>query len=375
MKIGILQTAYKKSSEYGSYYNVQELGLGRALAKAGHCVTLYKGVDGESSERVECNGNLRIKLIGLKYWGINGLIDPDILDTSLDMLIYFCDTQLKVPSVYSWCKRNGIPLYPYIGVIESHSENLIKRILMKIATTRNISVYKKCSVFAKTPIIQDKLVSLGCKNVTLVPVGLDVTVMKHDVQRADFDSNVHSCVDSLLFIGRMEEEKQPFEMLYIYKELLKHKSDLKLTMIGDGYLYEAIEDAINKMIAEMNLSKGQIKLIRKVKYEDIANYYLSSSCYINLNRVEILGMSLLEAMYYKCPIFAINAPGPNFILNGENNQKYGIIADNYDSLISEMIPYIIDANAVTNLYTLTNDANMHVKNNFIWDSIIQKFFA
>ena len=49
MRIGILQTAYKKSSEYGAYYNVQELGLSRALAQCGHEVILYKGVDGEES--------------------------------------------------------------------------------------------------------------------------------------------------------------------------------------------------------------------------------------------------------------------------------------------------------------------------------------
>lgn len=371
MKIGILQTAYKKASDYGAFYNVQELGLGRALAGAGHNVILYKGVDGSSSTTTECDGNFTINLVGIKYIGINGLLDTSVLDPSLDILIYFCDTQIIVPAVYSWCRNNNVTFYPYIGVIESHSENFIKRFLMKYIAHRNIKCYRKCSVLAKTPDIHSVLQRLGCKDVRLFPVGLDETVMKQDFSSLGDLSRIHACVDSLLFIGRMEDEKHPLEMLEIYEALLEHNSNLKLTMIGDGYLYEKVYSHIESLRSKFNLPNSQLRLIRKVKYSDIADYYLSSSCYINLNRVEILGMSILEAMYYECPVFAIKAPGPDFIIGYDNNpaSSNGFIAKDKEELINLISPFISSSSTNNSLNLIRRNSHACVSNKYLWTAI------
>lgn len=376
MKIGILQTAYKKSKDYGAFYNVQELGLGRALASLGHTVVLYKGVDGESAERTECNGNLTIKLISLNYIGINGLINPQILDKTLDVLIYFCDTQIRMPSVYRWCVKNDIRFYPYIGVVDSHSENSIKRMLMKLVALRNVNIYKQCTVFAKTPNIASQLLSLGCQKTTLLPVGLDESVMK--VTSSSEIRNI-SEIDSLLFIGRMEEEKHPHEMLYIYEQLLSINPTLRLTMIGDGYLYEDIRQKAAEIISKHALSDNQLSLIQKVRYENISEYYLSHSCYVNLNRVEILGMSILESMYYGCPAFVIKAPGPCFIMDEQNNEnnKYGFIASdtnqiiNYISMFIKKTPTTTMSSANT-LNDIAANAHQRISQNFLWSSIVNE---
>lgn len=372
MNIGILQTAYKKSNEYGSFYNVQVLGLGRALAKCGHQVYLYKGgVDGESSERYEYDGRFTIKLISLKYIGINGLFNPNTLDKQLDLLFYFCDTQLVVPNVYKWCHKNNVTFVPYIGVIESHSENIIKRIIMRYATLRNVNIYKKYNVYAKTPDIQQALSSVGCKNTTLFPVGLDETVMK-EFSSLEMLSYTRQHVDSLLFIGRMEDEKQPLEMIRIYDELLNINAQQKLTMIGDGYLYNIVESRLNQLITKHALPSNQAILLRKVKYDDMYRYYRASSCYVNLNEVEILGMSILEAMYYGCPVFAINAPDPNYILCKDGVEQYGIIATDCDDLTSKLISFV-SSNNDTFLNQLSIKAQQRVRRNFLWSSNMNRF--
>lgn len=367
MNIGILQTAYKKSSDYGAFYNVQEIGLGRALASCGHVVTLYKGVDGAPSERTECNNLLTIKLISLKYIGINGLIDTNILDDSLDVLIYFCDTQLKVPSVYRWCIRHNIRFYPYVGVIESHSPNRLKRILMDIISHRNINIYQKCNILTKTPNISSTLTNLGCNNVTMLPVGLDETVM-HSVDLPAIPLS-HS-IDSLLFIGRMEPEKQPLEMLHIYEELLSVNHQLKLTMIGDGYMYNEVENKSLSIAQKHALTNDQISIIKKIKYEDMCNFYLSHSCYVNLNKVEILGMSILEAMYYGCPVFALKAPGPDFLLSDNTDTSYGYIAQDTDELTDLLRKYVVPNAPVEDINTRIINANKRVHKHFTWTSIV-----
>ena len=44
MKIGIIALSLNRSAKPG-FYNSQELGLGRALAKQGHSVIVYKLID------------------------------------------------------------------------------------------------------------------------------------------------------------------------------------------------------------------------------------------------------------------------------------------------------------------------------------------
>ena len=52
MKLGILCTMINGFGRRG-YYNSQEIGLGRALARKGHEVMIYKGIDPSEKEASE----------------------------------------------------------------------------------------------------------------------------------------------------------------------------------------------------------------------------------------------------------------------------------------------------------------------------------
>ena len=372
MKIGILQTAYKKASEYGAFYNVQELGLARALASNGIDVVLYKAVDGEDSTIEEYEGKLTIKLVGVRYIGINGLFDVEKLDRSIDVLVYFCDTQIVVPKVYKWCNDNKVTFLPYIGVIHSHSESFIKRLIMGIAARKNLAVYKKCQVLAKTPAMKKELENIGCNKVTIFPVGLDETVMTGSSDygtNGDIGERIHKCVEHILYVGRMEEEKQPLMMLDIYDELLKHSKNLKLTMIGDGYLYNDAKARLDEIISTNNLSKDQAVIIKKVAYKDMPEFYKKADIYVNLNKVEILGMSILEAMYYGSLVVAIDAPGPRYILDYDAfGPKYGIVAQSQEEVISAMKDVILEGDNY-NISDFTKNARERVVNKFVWSNL------
>lgn len=372
MKIGILQTAYKKADDYGKFYNVQELGLARALADRGNAVTLYKAVDGEGKEYSECDGKLSVKLVGVKYLGINGLFDVNNLDSSLDALIYFSDTQIIVPRVYKWCCKHKVPPFFYVGVMDSHSESGIKRELMNFLSKRNLKIYRKSKVFTKTPEIEEYLVRSGCSNTQLLAVGLDETVMNGnsvfekpelDLKMSETEDNSNCC--KLLYIGRMEKEKQPLEMITIFEQLLADNINYSLTMIGDGYMFDEVNTAANIVKKKYALTEDKLRIVRKVAYEEMHSYFCDADIYINLNRVEILGMSILESMYYKCPVIAIDAPGPRFILRDE----YGIIARDAQEVcaaIRRLSENYGDYNE------MTENAYKHVKGEFTWNSIAEK---
>ena len=410
MKIGILQTAYKKSADYGAFYNVQELGLARALAKLGHEVSLYKAVDGEGIKNAECDGRLTVNLIPVKYIGINGLVDPGKLDKSIEVLIYFSDIQIKVPAVYKWCLKNGVKFIPYVGVIESHSENKLKRRFMNFMAKRNLDVYKKCTVLAKTPAMKQTLSELECRDVRLFSVGLDESVMAASDRKnvvaesgaetasiASLDQNEQVIKHSdsqeklnLLFIGRMEEEKQPLEMVRLFDETLSVNPSLKLTMIGDGYMYDRVASALDEVKKKHSLTDDRVSLIRKVPYNEMHTYYEEADIYINLNQVEILGMSILEAMYYNCPVLAISAPGPEFILkisaekdlapigNGigegrafglEESEYCGMLAPDMEALAGVLNMFAGGQIERNEIDRLTNLAGERVRSQFVWTAL------
>lgn len=371
MKIGILQTAYKKASEYGAYYNVQELGLARALSMQGHDVILYKAVDGEGIVRTENYDKLKIMLVSTKFHGINGMFDISVLDETLDVLVYFCDTQLIVPKVYKWCRSKGIMFVPYVGVVRSHSENILKRFAKNFMTRKNISIYRKTMVLCKTPDLYDELAKLRCRDLKLFPVGLDESVMAEGMSVSGDLAKKLSAIGKhplrMLFVGRMEEEKQPLEMVHIIDEMLKVNPDICVSMIGDGYLYDEVENALDKVSKAHDCPDGNINLIRKVPYEDMHIYYSNSDININLNRVEILGMSILESMYYGCPVIAIDAPGPRFVIG--QAEGCGIIASDLDDIIAKIKAF--EAGEYDH-EAIRLAAARRVHGDFVWSAIAQK---
>lgn len=77
--------------------------------------------------------------------------------------------------------------------------------------------------------------------------------------------------------------------------------------------------------------------------------------FVNLNRQEIFGMAILEAMYYGCKVVAWDAPGPNLII--ENGKSGWLVRDD-----EEVIEKIMD-NA-----DISKEAHMRVIDEFTWES-------
>ena len=316
MRIGLLVLSVGNFGKKG-FYNLQEVGLARELDTLFDEVIIYRLTDKRSetvSEPIEGCKNAAFHLLPSKKIGTNGIPDMKKLDSSLDVLVCFSDTQIFFPLVYKWCKKYGIRLIPYIGVSKSHSDNPVRQRLIDLLFVKDLSLYKKLTCLAKTPAVRDDLLNSGVKNVITAPVGLDLERM-----RADFDSVP---VDGLknkfgyspdekiiLFIGRMTAEKQPCLMIEIFKSVLKNDPSYRLLMVGSGELSDAVQSLI-----EQNGLTGSVKRIDRVPNKDVWELYRIADCFVNLNRQEIYGMVLLEAMYYGCKVIAWSAPGPDYII-------------------------------------------------------------
>ncbi|MGN0558024.1 MAG: glycosyltransferase [Acutalibacteraceae bacterium] len=364
MRIGLLITSIGNFGSKG-FYNAQEFGLAKALDKIVDEVKVYKLVSAEQEkreEKIEGCRNASVSFIPSESLGINGRLNVKILDTTLDALIYFSDTQFAVPKAYRWAKKNNVRFFPYIGVVESHSTSRIKKLSVDFMFNRNVAVYHRCTCLAKTPTVREQLMSLGVKNAVVTPVGLDTDLLKKDYEKYSpvelkkkFGYNENDRV--LLFIGRLIDEKNPLAMLEILSEIRKKNKEYKLLMVGTGEMKTAVENKIK----QLNLQE-YVQMIDRIPNSDIWELYRFADAFVNLNRQEIFGMAILEAMYYGCRVVAQKAPGPDFII--ENGRSGWLVDSSQEAveIITEVAP------------TALNSHDRIIKE-FLWDSTANKIFS
>lgn len=359
MKIGILITSISNFGQKG-FYNAQEIGLAKAVAK--HCgrVEVYKLIPIDQDKKTEkiCE-NAELHLIPAKNSGINGVINVDDLEKSLDALIHFSDTQFSVPKVYGWCVKNAVQYVPYIGVVESHSTSKLKQVITNLLFQKNLAIYRKCACCVKTPTVQQQLRGMGVKNTTVTPVGLDIDLLHVDYETASVSElkkkyGYRESDKVLLFIGRLIDEKQPVRMIDILAEIRKKDTNYKLLMVGTGELKVAVETRIN----ELDLQDA-VQLVERIPNCDIWELYRMSDSFVNLNQQEIFGMAILEAMYYGCKVVAWNAPGPNLIIE---NGKSGWLTDSNGEIIEK----------IRDTAEVGMEAHRRVLDEFTWESSAKK---
>lgn len=336
MRIGLLITSIGNFGQKG-FYNAQEIGLAKELDKQFDEIIVYKAVplsERKSKSLISGCEHSTLYQIPVKSHGINGEWDCSLMDTTFDALIYFSDTQLAVPKVFRWCQKNNVKMYPYIGVIESHSVNILKKIIINAMFKRNISVYKRCTCFVKTPTVAEQLCALGITKTVVTPVGLDISLLHADYEKLSAEGIKkkygYSVTDKVLFfIGRFTEEKQPIRMIEILSEIRKKDQAYKLLMVGNGELKTAVE----KRIKELKLA-SHVQMIERVSNSEIWELYRMADTFVNLNQQEIFGMAILEAMYYGCKVVAWNAPGPDLIIE---NGKSGWLAESNEEVIERIL--------------------------------------
>lgn len=364
MKLGILVLSIGSFGKKG-FYNLQEIGLAKAIDNLGYEVKVYKLVTNAFEEReelIEGTKRATIRYMYSKSIGTNGVPNMDLIDSNIDALICFSDTQLMVKKVYSWTKKNNILLFPYIGVVESHSNNILNKILMNFLFRRNIQVYKKCNCFVKTPTVKRDLEKMRVHGTTVIPVGLDLDLLHQNykdssVEELKIQYGFSKDDKILLYIGRLSEEKQPLRMIDIFAEIRKHDNTYQLLMIGTGELKEEVNDRISRLGVH-----SAVQQIEAIPNRDIWKLYCFADSFVNLNQQEIFGMAILEAMYYGCKVVAWEAPGPNLIIE---NGKSGWLVNSNDTVIKK----IIDSKDVG------NNAHRRVVSEFTWENSAQKMIS
>ena len=317
MKLGILCTMINGFGRRG-FYNSQEIGLGRTLVRKGCRVVVYKCLKRTKNAKRECiqaEPGLAVWYLPVPGLGAHGYLFPGVLEKDLDGLLCFGDNQVFLPHIYDFCRKNEILFVPYIGTAHSLHGGLRGRVMDAWFRAGTLKIFRENPVIGKTEKAREELKALGVSRITVAPVGLDGAVLKHDFAacdpgqlRREFGFEPDDVV--VLSVARLEQEKRPLDLIGMFMRI-RHRKKFRLILVGEGPLGQEVAERIR----EWGIGK-EARIISRVPYEEMWKLYVMSDYFVNLNRGEIFGMAVMEAVYYKTSVAAVMAPGPALTLQG-----------------------------------------------------------
>ena len=145
------------------------------------------------------------------------------------------------------------------------------------------------------------------RNIHIIPTGIEVerfyrkNVNEKKVNELKKQYNIKKNDFTLIFVGRIAEEKNVPYLIDVMSDIIKKKSNIKLLIIGDGPDKEKYE----KYSIKKNTSKNVI-FTGKVAWDDIPVYYSLGNAFISASTTETQGLTIIEAMASSLPAICIN---------------------------------------------------------------------
>lgn len=327
MRFGYIHLDYYKNIQTDTY-NLQEIGLSKALVELGHEMVIVFWVpenDSRCNLTIEVLPGITIKYLKYRFHIIHHVLPNFELldDLELDVLHLQCDNLLFAPEAIRYCRRKGWKHYCYVGTIHSSSKKAITRFIVDFLSQRNFFYLRNTKVFCKTPAVMNELRDRNVTNAEWVPVGLDISIIpsikqtRSEIRR---ELTIPENKEVVFLVCALRQDKRPLDIFTL------------ANLLGDKYLLIHVGIEGNQAsVYKTELSKGykNIVFLGTVFNQEIHKYYKIADWVINFNPNEIFGMAILEAMFHNVTIVARHAPGPDCII--EDGQS-GFLCDSVEEM-------------------------------------------
>lgn len=350
-------------------YNVQEIGLAKALVKKGNVcdIVLYTNKEQDYEQKIEVDKNKYITIYwmrGKKFLG-NAFFDYKKLKKIT--LQYDIIQSGGYDQIYNikLLRKLDKPIIIYHGNYYSkYSKGYKKKCLISDLVYKMFRKYKKAAFISKSNISTDFLKRKGFKNVTTIGVGLDIDRFKVDSEKNQLVERLTEEKEDfkyLLYIGKIEERRNTLFLLQLLNNLLKTNPKIKLILVGKGK--QEYKDLCKGYVKENNLEKNVI-WIDNISQNQISQLYNIANIFLLPTQHEIFGMVLLEAMYFGLPVLTTMNGGSSVLIeNGKDGFIEDLDIDKWTNVINENLENKI----------IGSNARRKIIENFTWDKLSDKF--
>jgi len=230
---------------------------------------------------------------------------PDIIHThseyTLGLLGRAMAKKLKIPYVHTMHT-----------VWEYYTEHIVGIELLEPAARAAARSYTAliCNqadkVITPTDKVNDLLTSYGVtKEITVIPTGIELDKFdeKHcsanQLKDIRDELGIKSNEKILLYIGRIEKEKNIDELLVSLQQYLKTHADVKLVLVGDGTARKELQ----KLTQELNID-DKVIFTGLRPWDKINLYYRIGDVFVGASISETQGLTYTEAMASGLPVVA-----------------------------------------------------------------------
>jgi glycosyltransferase involved in cell wall biosynthesis len=226
--------------------------------------------------------------------------DPDIIQANAgDTLKYAVMSKL----FFRW---NAPIIYRNANKVSDFIDSFPKKVFNKFLVNR-VDHVVSVSELCRQDLI--KLYAFHATHTTTIPIGLNLSPVNRHL--ASDLTAVFSSGKVMVHVASFVPEKNHVGLLRIVKRLLDSGQNIKLILIGDGKLRNAVEEQIR----QLKLDNHVFTLGYRT---DVMTIVDSAHVFVLPSLIEGLPGVILEAMYCKTPVVTYNVGGISEVVrNGE----------------------------------------------------------
>lgn len=228
---------------------------------------------------------------------------PDIIHTHHPLIIgslsAYLANKLSIPLFFTNHTRYQEYIKYYLPIGTKITEKIFNHHL------KNFS-QKISRVICPSPTIQQYLQKISILNTKIIPNGIDLD---------NFCPKIQSPTNlSLIFVGRLEKEKRPTNLISFALQLKKTTPNFRLTIVGDGKLKPILEQQVKSLNLNKNITFTGI--ISRPKLSNLLNQH---HFFISFSTSEVMPLTHLEAQACGLPTIIPKNSGLNNFLNKTNS--------------------------------------------------------
>jgi colanic acid/amylovoran biosynthesis glycosyltransferase len=251
----------------------------------------------------------KIKFDYARFWLLDKLFDIEYDTVYID----FGSNAFEFSNYFESRKKKIVVHFHGYDISKSLKSKLFLDWIIKFTQVNKIIVPSNYNV--------NRLEILGCSkaNISVIPYAFYSQISTKHIKTIPYD---------LIFVGRFVSKKDPRILIYALKEVVKVFPDVKLCMVGNGYLLAEIIELIENFDLVNN-----VFLLGSLLQSEVYDLLRNSKIYVQHSVTAIDGdqegfpNSILEASSFGLPVVStIHAGIPEIVIDGQS----GFLVQEYD---------------------------------------------